>query len=211
MNTTKIQLFLLCLLMAVIGYFGFVYKKTPDWKGILVKKEPIQRMIKNPKPFKYKKFFITPLADYTITGVVISTERYFFDPTSSISPIDVAIAWKKMSMPEVITEFKFKHRRRCLLYTSKKGYWPIMEQDIRTSISNNHCIPADKNIKKKLFKIKQYDLVRIKGQLVKAEKPGMMPWTSSLSRKDTSSWGEMLGCEIIYVTDVEILEKQKSI
>ena len=107
MNTTKIQLFLLCLLMAVIGYFGFVYKKTPDWKGILVKKEPIQRMIKNPEPFKYKKFFITPLADYTITGVVISTERYFFDPTSSISPIDVAIAWKKMSMPEVITEFKF--------------------------------------------------------------------------------------------------------
>ncbi|WP_372519042.1 hypothetical protein [Candidatus Ruminimicrobiellum ovillum] len=208
MNRTSIQLFFICLLMAVIGYFGLIYEKAPQWRGILVKKEPIQRMIKKPKPFKYKKFFITPLADYSITGVVISTERYFFDPTSSISPIDVALAWKKMSMPEVITEFKFKHRRRCLLYSPKKGYWPIMEHDIRNSISNNHCIPANKDIKKKLFKIKQYDLVTIKGQLVKAEKPGMMPWTSSLSRNDTSSWGEMVGCEIIYVTDVEILEKQ---
>ena len=208
MNRTKIQLFFLCLLMAVVGYFGFIYEKTPQWRGILVKKEPVQRMIKTPKPFKYKKFFITPLAEYSITGVVISTERYFFDPTSSISPIDIALAWKKMSMPEVINELKFKHRRRCLLYAPKKGYWPIMEQDIRTSLSNNHCIPADKNIKKKLFKIKQYDLVTIKGQLVKAEKPGMMPWTSSLSRNDTSSWGEMIGCEIIYVTGVEILNKE---
>ncbi len=209
MNKTNIQLFLLFLLMAFVFYFGFIYEKKADWKGIIAKQEPVQRMIKHPKPFKYKKFFITPLADYSITGVVISTERYFFDSTSSISPIDIALAWKKMSMAEVLTELKFKHRRRCLLYAPKKDYWPILEQDIRSSLSNNHCIPANKDIKRKLFKIKQYDLVTIKGQLVKAEKPGMMPWTSSLSRNDTSFWGEMVGCEIIYVTDVEILDKKQ--
>ncbi len=207
MNKTNIQLFLICLLMVVIVYFGFIYEKKADWKGIAVKQEPIQNVIKNKAPFKYKKFFLTPLADYSVTGIVISTKRYFFDSVSSISPIDVALAWKKMSMAEVLREMKFKHRKRCLLYAPKKDYWPIMEKDIRTSLSNNHCIPADKNIKKKLFKIKQYDLVTIKGQLVKAEKPGMIPWTSSLSREDTSSWGEMIGCEIIYVTDVEILKR----
>jgi hypothetical protein len=34
----------------------------------------------------------------------------------------------------------------------------------------------------------------------------MLPWTSSLSRDDGQEWGELAGCEIIYVTDVEILK-----
>ncbi|MBO7611973.1 MAG: hypothetical protein J6T23_07180 [Elusimicrobia bacterium] len=208
MNRTNIQLFLIFLLMAVVFYFGFVYEKKADWRGIIVKQEPIQKVTKNKIPFKYKKFFITPLADYSITGVVISTKRYFFDSVSSISPIDVALAWKKMSMADVLNEMKFKHRRRCLLYAPKKDYWPILEKDIRTSLSNNHCIPANKNVKKKLFKIKQYDVVTLKGMLVSAEKPGMLPWTSSLSRSDGPGWGELVGCEIIYVTDVEILERK---
>ncbi len=207
MNKTKLQLYLLCLLMVFILYFGFIYKKEPNWQGMPVKKEPIQKELKNSVPFKYKKFFITPLAEYSITGIVISTKRYFFDPTSSISPIDIAVVWKKMSVADVIKEFKFKHRRRAIIYTTKKDYWPIMENEVKTCISNNHCIPADKNIKKKLLKIKKYDLITIKGQLVKAEKPGMGPWTSSLSRDDGARWGELVGCEIIYVTDVEILKK----
>lgn len=208
MDKTKIQLFLLCLLMVVIFFFGFIYKKEPDWQGMPAKKEPIQTDIKNPVPFKYEKFFITPLANYSITGIVISTKRYFFDSVSSVSPIDIAIVWKKMSVADVIKEFKFKHRNRAIIYTTKKDYWPIMEKEVKTCISNNHCIPADKHIKKKLLKIKQYDLVTIKGQLVKVEKNGMEPWESSLSRDDGPGWGKLVGCEIIYVTDVDILKKE---
>ena len=209
MNKTNLQLCLICLLMALVLYFGFIYKKEPWWQGMPAKKEPIQTNIQNAVPFKYKKFFITPLAEYSITGIVISTKRYFFDSTSSISPIDIAIVWKKMSVADVIKEFKFKHRRRAIIYTTKKNYWPIMENEVKTCISNNHCIPANKEIKKKLLKIKQYDLVKIKGQLVKAEKSGMEPWVSSLSRDDGPGWGKLVGCEIIYVTDVEILKKEK--
>ena len=208
MNKTKLQLYLLCLLMVFILYFGFIYKKEPNWQGMPVKNEPFQKELKNSVPFKYKKFFITPLAEYSITGIVISTKRYFFDPTSSISPIDIAIVWKKMSVADVIKEFKFKHRRRAIIYTTKKDYWPIMEKEVKTCISNNHCIPANKEIKKKLLKIKQYDLITLKGQLVKAEKPGMEPWTSSLSRDDGPGWGKLVGCEIIYVTDVEISKRK---
>ena len=209
MNKINIQLLLLCLILVLIGYFGFIYEKKPNWQGMPAKKEPIQENIKDGIPFKYKDFYITPLADYSITGVVISTKRYFFDPTSSISPIDIAIVWKKMSVADIIKEFKFKHRRRVIIYTTKKDYWPIMENEVKTCISNNHCIPANKQIKKKLLKIKQYDLVKIKGQLVKAEKPGLAPWESSLSRDDGPGWGKLVGCEIIYVTDVEILKKEK--
>ncbi|MBR3627232.1 MAG: hypothetical protein IKN42_00115 [Elusimicrobia bacterium] len=207
MNKTNIQLILTCLLLVLIIYFGFIYKKEPDWNGMPAKNEPIQTEIKNPVPFKNGKFLITPLANYSITGIVISTKRYFFDSVSSISPIDIAIAWKKMSVADVIKEFKFKHRRRAIIYTTKKDYWPIMEKEVKTCISNNHCIPANKDIKKKLLKINKYDLVRIKGQLVKAEKSGMEPWVSSLSRDDGPGWGKLIGCEIIYITDVEILKK----
>lgn len=209
MNKTNIQLCLLCLILVFIGYFGFIYEKKPNWQGMPAKKEPIQKNIKDGVPFKHKDFYITPLADYSITGIVISTKRYFFDPTSSISPIDIAIVWKKMSVADIIKEFKFKHRRRAIIYATKKDYWPIMEKEVKTCISNNHCIPANKQIKKKLLKIKQYDLVKIKGQLVKAEKPGLDPWESSLSRDDGPGWGKLVGCEIIYVTDVEILKKEK--
>ena len=207
MNKTKIQLSLLCTILLLTIYFGFVYEKKPNWQGMPAKNEPIQTKIENALPFKHKKFYITPLANYSITGIALSTKRYFFDPVSSISPIDIAIVWKKMSVADVIKEFEFKHRRRAIIYRTKKDYWPIMENEVKTCISNNHCIPADKNIKKKLLKIKKYDLITIKGQLVKAEKPGMGPWTSSLSRDDGARWGELVGCEIIYVTDVEILKK----
>ena len=57
MNKTKIQLFLLCLLMVMIIYFGFIHKKEPNWQGMPAKTEPIQAEITNPVPFKYKKFF----------------------------------------------------------------------------------------------------------------------------------------------------------
>ncbi len=208
MNKTNIQLILICFLLAFIIYFGFIYTKEPKWQGMPAKKEPIQTEIKNPVPFKYEKFLITPLANYSITGVVISTKRYFFDSVSSISPIDIAIVWKKMSVADVIKEFKFKHRNRAIIYITKKDYWPIMEKEVKNCISNNHCIPANKDIKKKLLKIRQYDLVTIKGQLVKVEKSGMEPWISSLSRDDGPGYGKLVGCEIIYVTDVEILKKQ---
>ena len=208
MNKTNIQLILTCLLLIFIIYFGFIYEEKPNWKGMPAKKEPIQTEILNPIPFKYEKFFITPLANYSITGVVISTKRYFFDSVSSISPIDIAIVWKKMSVADVIKEFKFKHRNRAIIYTTKKDYWPIIEKEVKTSISNNHCIPANKNIKKKLLKINKYDLVKIEGQLVKVEKVGMEPWISSLSRDDGPGWGKLIGCEIIYVTNVEILKKR---
>ena len=208
MNKTNIQLILTCLLLVLIIYFGFIYKKEPNWKGMPAKNEPVQTEIKNSVPFKYEKFLITPLADYSITGVVISTKRYFFDAVSSISPIDIAIVWKKMSVADVIKEFNFKHRNRAIIYRTKKDYWPIMEQEVKTCISNNHCIPANKNIKKKLLKINKYDLVTIKGQLVKVEKSGMEPWISSLSRDDGPGWGKLIGCEIVYVTDVELLKIQ---
>lgn len=207
MNKIKIQLFVLCFLLGIVFYFGFIYKKVPDWQGMPAKKEPIQTKIENALPFKYKNFYITPLADYSITGVVISTKKYYFDSVASVSPIDIAIVWKKMSVADVIKEFEFKHRRRAIIYRTKKCYWPIMENEVKSCISNNHCIPADKKIKKKLLKLKQYELVKIQGQLVKVEKPGMAPWISSLSRDDGACWGELAGCEIIYVTDVEILPK----
>lgn len=207
MNKTNVQLILTCLLLVFIVYFGFIYKITPSWQGMPAKNDPIQTEIKNSVPFKYGKFLITPLADYSISGIVISTKRYFFDAVSSISPIDIAIVWKKMSVADVIKEFKFKHRRRAIIYTTKKDYWPIMEKEVKSCISNNHCIPANKDIKKKLLKINKYDLIKIKGQLVKVEKSGMEPWVSSLSRDDGPGWGKLVGCEIIYITDVEILKK----
>lgn len=205
MNKNNIYLILCLLSLALIFYFGFIYEKQPDWSGMPAQFEPIQKNIKNSTFFIHEKdFIITPLADYEITGIVISTKRYFFDATSSISPIDIVIAWKKMSVADVIKDMKFKHRNRAVIYSPKKEYWPITEKEVMVSLSNNHCIAANKEIKKQLFKIKKYDLVTLEGQLVSVEKKGMQPWVSSLSRDDGPGWGKLIGCEIIYVTNVKI-------
>ncbi|MBQ3834824.1 MAG: hypothetical protein II816_04850, partial [Elusimicrobia bacterium] len=140
-----IQLFLLFIALVVILYFCFAGDKKAKWQGMPVPDEPIQTELDKTEPqIKYKNARLIPLANYDITGVVISTKRYFFDAGASVSPIDVVLAWNKMSVADVINGIKFKHRRRCILYYPKNGeYWPIMFEEIQKNISNNHCIPAN--------------------------------------------------------------------
>jgi len=201
-----IEIIILLSCLVALIYFGLLYEKKADWEGVPVKSEPIQTTLKSNISIKYGKgFFIVPLADYKIKGIVVSTERYFFDSTSFISPIDICLVWKNMSVADVINGFKFKQQRRYVLYAPKnKKYWPLMEQEVKSCLSNNHCIPANKQIKKQLLKIKKFDLVTLKGQLVKVQKVGMQDWVSSLSRDDEGEWGKLGGCEIIYVKEVTI-------
>ena len=203
-----LQLLFLFLILCIITYSCFAGDKKAKWQGMSAPDEPIQTKLDAAEPqIKYKNAKLIPLANYDVTGVVISTKRYFFDAGSSVSPIDIVLAWDKMSDADVINKIRFKHRRRCILYYPSDGkQWPISFEDIQKNISNNHCIPADSKIKKKLFSVKKYDVVNIKGKLVSVRRDGFENWTSSLSRTDGMGTGELYGCEIIYITDVDILK-----
>lgn len=184
------------LIAALLPFILFSCSKKADWQGIPAPQEPIQNTLELPKPFEYKEHAITPLANYSVTGVVLSTKRYRFDREASLSPVDIAVGWKHMSDAEVLNKLKIDQRHRWYIWRAPEGY-PIQKELIERSSANEHCVPATPQIKKALLKIKKHDLVTIKGYLISAEKQNWK-WTSSLTRNDTGS----NSCELIWVTEV---------
>ena len=77
-------------------------------------------------------------------------------------------------------------------------------------VSNNHIIPADKNVRKLMYKVKRNDYIRIDGFLSsvyydnnKKNVTNNSLWTSSTKRNDTGNGA----CEIIYVTNIVWLKE----
>lgn len=140
-------------------------------------------------------------ASYSITGQLVSKNRYTKGFMSDLSPWDYALAWGHVGT--YIDQLKFKQMVRFCLFEPKKG--AVVDFDyVNTHMSNNHLIPATKNIRRALSLSKKGDIVKLDGYLVNVEagKNGRNEagWTTSLSRTDTGNGA----CEIIYVTRLRI-------
>lgn len=148
---------------------------------------------------------------YDISALVISAKEYgSYDLPGKLAPKDAALAWG------VVAEYN----DRINFNWSQSGRWYYWRTDAYTDIepvggvdgvtahsSNNHLIPADDNVKKLVKKIKAGDCIRIKGYLVNVSaddgKGNNFWWNSSTARTDTGDGA----CEVIYVTNVEWLDK----
>ena len=71
---------------------------------------------------------------------------------------------------------------------------------IMSSLSNNHIIPANKEILKTLHAIRVGDIIDLRGYLAGVEQNGEWIWFSSLSRTDTGDGA----CEIVYAEELRI-------
>ena len=67
-------------------------------------RDPIQSSYKSNEPnireIKNGLFTITPVAEYKISGVVVSKETYSSGWDGEISPVDLAIVWGKLAEPD---------------------------------------------------------------------------------------------------------------
>ncbi len=84
---------------------------------------------------------------------------------------------------------------------------PVNNPDyVSTHCSNNHLIPADNAIKRKIKRLKKGDHVRIQGYLVNVDAENsagkVYLWDTSVSRDDSGDGA----CEIIYVTNIQWLD-----
>ncbi|MDR2981331.1 MAG: hypothetical protein LBV12_03685 [Puniceicoccales bacterium] len=86
--------------------FGLVawwwHEPKADWPGRPAPDEPRQDKEHLPVPFEYKEHQIIPLANYSITGVVLSRSRYRFDRGAVLSPIDIGMGWGRLSEAAII-------------------------------------------------------------------------------------------------------------
>lgn len=177
-----------------------------DMDQIDVSGDPIQGppSSRDPIPIEMGKnqFTLTPLAEYRLSGVLVSKETYSDDWNSKVSPIDLAIVWGKLAEPEYDQYMSYNQSNRWYFYRWKEGK-PFQDSYVISHSSNNHIIPGNRNIDLAVKAIKRREKVVLEGRLVNlagtvnGEK---VTWNSSLSRQDTGNGS----CELFYVTKVRV-------
>lgn len=140
------------------------------------------------------------MASYVIEGRVVTRRTYRNDPTSAISPLDLGIVWGDLAAPGGTEALTFRTGHRLIWFSNAPD--AKLPDDWMQQVTNNHLIPADQSINDALMAIGLGTRVRVRGYLVTVSGDGIKPWRSSTRRDDGSIVG---GCEIILVTDVQVL------
>ncbi len=154
---------------------------------------------------------ITYLYDYDIEGLVVSTKDYIsFDIGDKLSQRDFGLAWGAVAEYNGLIDFHWSQSGRFLYHKIDSG----AEIDkvggaayFNEHSSNNHIIPANDDVKWKMWLVRKGDHIRMKGYLVnvdgaKMNGSGTLTWHSSTNRTDTGDGA----CEVVYVTSIEWLD-----
>lgn len=190
----------------IFSVIALAYLVVRDWDskplehppGILVAEKP-QQVDLQPSVFMLDDYRITRKASFEIRARVLSKEPYYLNRTADLSPIDLALGWNVMSDSAVLEQIDI----------SQSGRWyrtkyelppPISEQQIISNSSNMHMIPARKAIERSLKKLREGDIVRLRGYLVDVDHDSGWYWRSSMSRTDTGDGA----CELVYVESISI-------
>ncbi len=186
---------LLCTYVAM-----FVYKpRRHHPPGQIAPQPPVQEILKDAPVFEFKNHAITPLARIAIQARVLSTKTYWFDSSSKLSPIDLALGWGSMSDSIVLSKLRVTQSGRWYEYSWKNDP-PLDPAIISVCSANMHMIPSTPEIRKKLLSIHRGDIVEIVGLLVAISGSDGFKWSSSLTRTDQGGGA----CEVVYVESLEI-------
>jgi hypothetical protein len=199
-------------LLSIILFFHFLFgcdraKMTGlDPDEIDTSRDPMQTSTKSDEPIireiKNGLFTITPVAEYKISGVVVSKETYTSGWEGEISPVDLAIVWGKLAESEYDRYISYSQSNRWYFYQYKAGS-PFDNSFVISHSANNHIIPANENIHEAVKTIGKKDIVVLEGFLVNIKgiyKGQPVTWNTSLSRTDTGNGS----CELFYVSKVRI-------
>lgn len=190
------------LFLVLIGLFVWQCRAAETISlgaGIKAPDAPEQSAISDAETFEFNDYLITPLADFSLEAKVLSREDYFLDRESELAPTDLALGWQQMSDETVLSQIEITQSGRWYHWRVKA--FPIPRRAIETQSANMHMVPADEQVAVMLDMVKPGQLIRLQGQLIRAESYDGWHWQSSLSREDTGA----SACELVYVTALDIL------
>lgn len=200
------------LISVFLFSFSFCEKPTVisyEFEPILAESDPIQENQLKKMPFTIEKkegtFGIQPQAKYRISARVKGSKSYSKGWESSLSPVDLALAWGRLADKEFDRYISYSQRGRWYYYRYSADT-PVDNTYIINHSCNNHLIPSTENIRRAVKTIKTNDLVEIQGYLVNIRgKVGNADvwWNTSTSRSDSGAHS----CEIIYVEKIRINSK----
>lgn len=161
---------------------------------MLVPDAPLQAPINTPPPALRKgDVSIKPLATFSLSARVLSRADYHWDSGASVSPVDLALGWGRMSDSAVLDKMEISQSMRFFSWRVKQ--FPIPEQEIIESAANMHLIPANAAVEREIKRTHVGDIVTFDGYLVEADWPNGGKWVSSLTRSDSGPGA----CELVWV------------
>jgi len=159
-------------------------------------KPPIQITISpRGKKLPWLSYTMNPKAAYAVDARVLSVKKYLWwqDKTATISPIDIALGWGKMSEDRLLGKVEITQSNRYYHYWYQSGIDPSA---IAPNSSNHHLIPASPAVWEVLRTLKKGDRVKLCGWLVDVTRPRTPgQWVTSMSREDQGAGA----CEIVLV------------
>ncbi len=209
--------YILLILSIVIFGFSFVYKnKFPETEEILMslKEIPEQEELAMDSFIFSKGDYqaeIFPKYTYELRGLVVSLydSEVWYDVAHKKDPFntkDLCLVWSNNALSGLYQKGNFSHGEfTCYWYFNNSEDY---KNFYSTEISNNHLIPADENIYKKIKQVRIGDQIRLKGYLSEYQVSDANG--KKIYSRGTSTTREDIGnqsCETIYVTDFEILKK----
>lgn len=159
---------------------------------------PLQTTTSAPA-FQFEGFQVRPLAEFTIQARILAREDYRMGLEAQISPMDLALGWKRMADPAVYKALNVTQGGRWYRY-SWQDTPPIAPQEIIETSANMHLIPANPGVARILQRARPDGFIRLSGKLVEVTQDNRWRWTSSLTRSDTGGGA----CELIFVETAEV-------
>ena len=187
---------LLVLVLSVGGIHSWLTRPLHPPPGVLAAEEPLQEPPASTEAWTYHDYQMTALAAFDIRGRVLATERYRFDRAADLSPVDFAMGWGRMSDSSVLDQLKIWQDGRWYYWST--AHFPIPAEEITAHSANMHMIPATAFVKRQLLGVRVGEVIRLRGQLIRAEGRDHWRWVSSLSRLDSGDGA----CEVIWVESV---------
>ncbi len=193
--------------MTAIVLVGVLYGTLDLWRerpqahppGVLVPRVPDQAPLEAViGPYERAGWKIEPVARFSVEARVLGKERYRWDSVASLSPVDLALGWGRMSDSAVLEQLEISQSARFYFYRYRSP--PIAPNEITESSANMHLIPASAAIEDALAQVRRGQLVRVSGYLVNASHPSGGTWRSSTTRADSGAGA----CEIIWVTALSV-------
>lgn len=207
----------------------FASSRTSETINIL--QDPVQidipederEIIKYRSLENHKTYNLIPMAEYSISGMVLAKNYYFWGnylpggrrPFQDVSLIDIGLAWRDFADKDVLKYYATVSakdttaRTLWLMPKPKKGFLPYSTREINDQYSHTHVIPKNAAIMHALLYTHKYQKIKMEGYLVDVDLFGKNIYAmTSLSRSDTNQSARGGGaCEIMYVERVQIGNK----
>lgn len=131
---------------------------------------------------------------------ILGRKDYHTDREAQFSPVDFAVSEGLLASKYYYPLIGVRQDNRYLTWSMSK--LPLPPQKAMQLVSNIHIIPANPSVAAELKRVKQGDLVKLRGDLVEVADHGWT-WRSSLSRTDVGDGA----CELLRVQSIQWVEK----